>query len=472
MNPSLRRQLLAPLLWVWLLGATVAALGSFRLAQYAGDTAFDRALLDEAGAIATQINWTDRGPLLELSTQTQEMLAWDSADRNAYMVTDADGQILSGVGDLPMPPDRSGSFLRPVTFDAVYLREPVRGAMYSIRSPMLDQFVTVVVVETKRKRLGLIREVQLAVLLPTLALGTVTFGLLAWGIRRGVAPLRRIAAEVARRDVTDLRPLPMTEVPREALPLIERINALLSNVAQSVEVQRRFVADAAHQLRTPVAGIRVLSQELQHELTVQARDELSGAQAAQATRPLVDALLVSSERMSRLVNQLLNLARSEAALHSPAAPELESIDVLPVVREAAEPWFVKATREHKHMTLDVPSQPCLARAHPVWLGEVVSNLLDNALRYGGASVTLTVRRCGEGGVVLSVEDNGPGIPPEHRDMIFEPFWRGERADTRSTEGTGLGLAIVKEIVQGMHGRIDVDSRPEYAGTRFSVTLDA
>lgn len=463
MNSSLRRQLLAPLLWVWLLGATVATIGSSQLAQYAGDTAFDRALLDEAGAIATQVHWTDRGPLLELSTQTQEMLAWDSADRNAYMVTDADGHILSGVGDLPMPADRSGSFVRPVTFDASYLREPVRGAMYSIRSPMLDQYVTVVVVETKRKRESLVREVQLAVLLPTLALGTVTFVLLAWGIRRGVAPLRRVAAEVARRDVSDLRPLPVGEVPREALPLIERINVLLSNVAQSVELQRRFVADAAHQLRTPVAGIRVLSQELRRELDGHA--EVAGSQ------PLLDALVASTDRMSRLVSQLLNLARSESALRGAAAGELAAIDVLPVVREAAEPLVLAATRQGRMIALEAPAGPCMARAHPVWLGEVVSNLLDNALRYGGPTVEVRVEeRPGE--LAIVVQDDGEGIACEHRDLIFKPFWRGERADTRSVEGTGLGLAIVQEVVQGMGGRIELASRPGLAGTRFTVVLVA
>lgn len=463
MSPSLRRQLLTPLLWVWLLGTAVAGLGSFRLAKYASDTAFDRALLDEAGAIATQVNWTDRGPLMELSTQTQELLAWDSADRNAYMVTDADGQILSGVGDLPMPRDRSRSFERPVTFDATYLREPVRGAMYSIRSPMLDQYVTIVVVETKRKREELIREVQMAVLLPTLALGTATFGLVAWGIRRGVAPLSRVAAEVARRDANDLRPLPVGEVPREALPLIERINALLSNVSDSVELQRRFVADAAHQLRTPVAGIRVLSQEL--------RQELAGHEAMAGTRPLVDALLVSTDRMSRLVNQLLNLARSESALRGMAAEELAVIDVLPVVRQAAEPLVLQATRQGRHASLEAPDGACRARAHPVWLGEVVVNLLDNALRYGGDTVEVRLEPRG-GELAIVVQDDGRGIPPEHRHLVFKPFWRGDRADTRSTEGTGLGLAIVQEIVQGMGGRIELASRPEVAGTRFTVLLKA
>lgn len=459
---SLRRQLFAPLIWVWLLGSLLAAYGAFRLASYAGGMAYDRTLQDEAGAIATQINWTDRGPLLELSTQTQEMLAWDSADRNAFtVVSDTDNRVLAGVDGLPVPEDRSGSFERPALFDAHYLGEPVRGAMYSIRSPMLDRFVTVVVVETQRKRADLMAEVQLAILLPTLALGTLTFLLLAWGIRRGVAPLRRIAGEAARRAPHDLRPLPLDDVPAEALPLIERINELLANVTHSVELQRRFVADAAHQLRTPVAGIRVLSQELQHEL--------GGARGDQSTQALLQALVGSTERMSRLIGQLLNLARSDAALRNLASGELQPIDVLPVIREAAEPLVLRATREGKQVSLEAPETPCPARAHPVWLAEVVSNLLDNALRYGGDNVELRVVTR-PGWLDIEVTDDGPGIEPAHRQLIFEPFWRGERADTRVAEGTGLGLAIVKEVVQGMRGRLSLASRPELAGTRFTVTL--
>ncbi|MFN3415654.1 MAG: sensor histidine kinase [Caldimonas sp.] len=459
-NRSLRVQLLGPLTWGWLVVALIAAWGAYRLAQFAGDTAYDQTLQDEAGAIATQVYWTDRGPLLELSVQAQQLLARDSADRNAYMVIDEMGQILAGSGNLPMPDNIEPSFDAPQLFDASYLGEPVRGAIYSIRSPMLDQVVSIVVVETRRRRRELEREIQLAVLLPTVALGLLTFGLLHWGIRRGVAPLRRVAATVEARDPRDLQPLPLQGVPAEAVPLIERINVLLANVDRAVRQQRRFVADAAHQLRTPVAGVRVLAQELQHEWR-------SGGEAAPG---LLRELVASSERMGRLVSQLLNLARSESALRDgPAA--LESVDVVAVVREAAEPLALRASREGRAFDLQVPTQDCRARAHPVWLGEVVSNLLDNALRHGGSHVHLAVQ-VEPGGVGIEVCDDGPGIPADQRELVFEPFWRAERSDTRGSEGAGLGLAIVRDVVQAMGGRIELHSRPEFEGTRFRVWLPA
>lgn len=455
---SLRAQLLGPLMWMWLVVALVAAWGAYKLAQFAGDTAYDQTLQDEAGAIATQVYWTDRGPLLELSVQAQQLLARDSADRNAYMVIDEMGHILAGSGDLPMPENIDASFTQPQLFDASYLGEPVRGAVYSIRSPMLDRVVSIVVVETRRRRQQLEREIQVAVLLPTVALGLLTFGLLHWGIRRGVAPLRRVAAAVEARDPRDLRPLPLQGVPAEAVPLIERINVLLANVERAVQQQRRFVADAAHQLRTPVAGVRVLAQELQHEW------QHGGGSAAGLLRELV----ASTERMGRLVSQLLNLARSESALRHELAT-LEPVDVIAAVREAAEPLALQASRQGREFDLQLPAQPCHARVHPLWLGEVVANLLDNALRHGGAHVRLSVQAEPDG-LLIEVCDDGPGIAADQREHVFEPFWRAERSDTRGVQGSGLGLTIVRDVVLAMGGRIELRSRPEFDGTSFRVWL--
>jgi two-component system sensor histidine kinase TctE len=232
-------------------------------------------------------------------------------------------------------------------------------------------------------------------------------------------------------------------------------------------LQRRFVADAAHQLRTPVAGIRVLAQELEQEL--RGLQPTPGAEAG-GWRPLLEQLARSSDRLSRLIGQLLSLARSETALSMNA--EQAPMDIVPLVRESAEPVVLQGLKEGRTISLDAPSAPVVARAHPLWLGEVLTNLLDNARRYGGDHVVLRVRPLEGGGAQVDVEDNGPGVPPEQLPRLFEPFWRGERADLRNDGGTGLGLAIAREIVERLGGRLEAASRPEFDGMRFTLRLGA
>lgn len=464
-GPSVRRALLRPLLWSWGIGLLAAVVGAYWLARTSANAAFDRGLQDEASALAAKVTWSDRGPLLDLSRQAMELVTWDRDDRNGFVMVDADGNTLAGDSRVPLPPARlrKTSFEQPRLFDATFEGEPVRGVMFSVSSPMLDRSVSVIVVETKTKRNVLMRDLQLSIVLPAVALGAVTFLLIGWGIRRGLQPLRDVATEVALRDAQDWRPLPLQHVPREAVPLIERINSLLADVEQSIQLQRRFVADAAHQLRTPVAGIRVLAQNLEQELALAAGDDAGW-------RPLLTQLGRSTERLSRLIGQLLSLARSETALAMDG--EHQTMDIVPLLREAAEPLVLQGLRDGRSMELDAPDTPVPARAHPLWLGEVVNNLLDNALRYGGRRVTLRVRSRPEGGAEVVVEDDGPGVAPDQLPRLFEPFWRGDRADLRNDGGTGLGLTIAREVVLRLGGQIQAESRPAFEGLRFTIRLAA
>jgi two-component system sensor histidine kinase TctE len=465
-GPSLARRLLLPLAWIWLVGIVGASLGAYVLARHAANTAFDRSLQDEASALAAKIMWSDRGPLLDVSRQTLELLTWDSDDRNGFVMVDLDGVPLAGDAGVPVPLDRGGSLQRPVLFNASYHGEAVRGAVFSVTSPMIDRTVSIVVVETTNKRNQLTRELQLAIVLPALALGVLTFALLGWGVRRGLRPLRRLGAEIALRELHDWRPLSLSHVPAEAVPMVERINTLLLDVQQSVALQRRFVADAAHQLRTPVAGISVLAEEIDRELTLLA-PHVPGAEGP-AWRPLLTELRCSTRRMTRLISQLLSLAGSETALG--VEGEQRSQDIVPLLREATEPLVLRAMRLGRSIEMEAPAEPVLARAHPVWLGEVVNNLLDNAQRYGGERIVLGVRPLRDGGAEVSVQDDGPGVAVELLPRLFEPFWRGEHADMREDGGTGLGLAIAREIVVRMGGTLEASTRPQVDGMRFAVRL--
>jgi two-component system sensor histidine kinase TctE len=464
-STSLARRLLLPLAWIWLVGIVLATAGAFYLAREAANSAFDKSLQDEAAALATKVTWSDRGPLLDVSRQTLELLTWDSSGRNGFVMVDIEGAALAGDDRVPVPLNREGSHQRPMLFNGDYQGEPVRGAVFSVTSPMIDRTVSIIVVETQRKRAELTRDLQLAIVLPALALGSITFALLAWGVRRGLLPLRRLGAEIALRELHDWRPLNLARVPAEALPMVERINTLMLDVQHSVALQRRFVADAAHQLRTPVAGIRVLAQELQRALSPS-----STPREGSDEQQLLAELDLSTVRLTRLIGQLLSLAGSETALTMDA--EHKAQDIVPLLREATEPLVLQGLRKGLQIELIAPDGPVLARAHPIWLGEVVNNLLDNAQRYGGPQIEMRVDVLPEGGATVSVKDNGPGVRVDELLRLFEPFWRGERADTRADGGTGLGLAIAREIVARMGGSLSATTRPEVDGMCFTVRLAA
>lgn len=460
-GPSLARRLMMPLVWASLLGVLGSAVGAFVLARYAAQQAFDRGLRHEAVALAARVTWSDRGPLLDVTRQAMELPAWDS-ERNHYAMLDLDGNTLAGDASLPLPPEREASFEQPVVFDSQHQGEPVRGAVFSVRSPMLDRMVSVVVVETTRQRARLLRDLQLAVVLPALALGGLSIVLALFTVRRSVEPLRALATEVATKSVHDWRALPLSLAPAEVAPLIDRINTLMDNVQHSVSLQRRFVADAAHQLRTPVAGIRVLAAELQRELNAALPD------GPAPWRLLLEQLRASSDRQARLIAQLLSLARSETELAMEGGQATQ--DIVPLVRESTEGMVLHAVRAGRSIELQSPDAPVPARAHPLWLGEVLNNLLDNALRYGGPHICMQVRAIDGGGAEVVVADDGPGVSPDQLPRLFEPFWRGDRADTRNDGGTGLGLAIAREIVERLGGTLTAQSGPAVPGMRFVLHL--
>jgi len=463
---SLRTQLLRPLLWIWLVGGTLAVIGAFELARDSVNDAFDRGLQDQASALAARVQWSEQGPLLDVGAQAARAMGWDQEDRLAFAMQDTAGSMLAGdeLVPVPAPAQRERAYAAPVLFDGRFRGRPVRGAVYSLRSPGLEHSVSIVVIETGPKRALLLRRLLLSVLLPGLGFALVSVVLIAWGVRRGLQPLEDIARDVAERDPADWSALPLDRVPAEAVPLIERINGLLADMREAAQRQRRFVADAAHQLRTPVAGLQVLAQQLQAELAGE------GATDGGRCAPLLSQMTASTRRMNRLIGQLLSLARSETALGVDG--EQASLDIVPLLREAAEPVVLQALREGRSVEFDAPDVPVPARAHPLWLAEAVTNLLDNARRYGGPHVLLRVRALSTGGAEVVVEDDGPGVPAEQLPRLFEPFWRGERADLRNDGGTGLGLTIAREIVERLGGQIEALTRPDVPGLRFTLRLAA
>jgi two-component system sensor histidine kinase TctE len=295
---------------------------------------------------------------------------------------------------------------------------------------------------TDRKREKLMGEILLGMVTPQVLLFVVTIALVWAGIRRGLEPVADLQAEIAVRSHSDLRPLDPEAAPDELRPMVREINQLFARLDGAIESQRHFIADAAHQLRTPVAGLL--------------------AQVESAGGGADPALAATARRLSRLVGQLLALSRAEPGVEAPMA----DLDLATLIREAADDWLPRAFR--RDMDLQFELAECRLRGSAHALRELLANLVDNAIRYGRDGGRIVVRcQPADGEVVLQVEDDGPGIPAAGRDKVFERFHRLPGA---GADGCGLGLPIVQGLARQHGGKVSLDDSPALGGLRVTVTL--
>jgi len=295
------------------------------------------------------------------------------------------------------------------------------------------------------------RELALRILAPMLLLIPLLLLLVAWALRRGLVPLVRLSALVGARDVSRLDPLPTSNVPRELAPVVEQINGLLQRLAASMGAQRRFLADAAHELRSPISAVA-----LQAQLA-------SRAQSVSARERALDELIAGTERTRRLVQQLLDFARLEPGL--PTAP-FTLVDMTRIVRETVALYTAKADQAGVDLGAETRGSAFVLGVEAE-LQSLVANLLDNALRYAprGSLVTARVTNADDT-VEVSVVDAGPGIPPEERERVFERF---HRLPADKTPGSGLGLAIARSIAEHHAGTIWLeDARPGCSPSGLAV----
>jgi two-component system sensor histidine kinase TctE len=382
------------------------------------------------------------GPQLDMLAQAQEALLYDREDRLVFQILDAQGALIAGSPQLAPPP--SLTLGERVFFDGAVENEPVR--IVAIRS---DSGIYVQVGETLNKRKRLIGEMVVADLIPTLMIAIGSFGLAWMGVSHGIAPLARVTSELLSRTPRDLRPVDGSNAPAEIAPVVDAFNGLLSKLHESTATQQRFLADAAHQLRTPLAGLQMhLELLLQRPLTADVRKE-------------VEMMHVATLRASHLANQLLALAQAEAG--ATALTNFQEVNLRSLAHDAAQEWVPRAIARDIDIGFELHDAPVVG--DPLLLGELLDNLIDNALRYTPAGGAVTVRSGYEGGSpCLSVEDNGPGIPPWARDRVFERFFRIEGS---VGDGSGLGLAIVKEVVDQHGAALKLDA-PGGVGTRMSI----
>jgi two-component system sensor histidine kinase TctE len=449
MQSSLRQRLTYWLLGPLLLLVAAGTFVSYRIALNAANKAYDAALLDPVLAIASHLHLSGKELELDLPSIAIEALRIDTEDRVYYAILGPGGeQLIAGTARLPAPPD----LLRPgehTFFDARLEGERVRVAARAV--PVGSGETAIVeVAETLIKRDKLVLELLVASAVPQLLIAFAAVALLWLSIGQGLRPLDRLRDEIAARSSKDLRPVSERDKPREVGPLIGALNQLLSRLNAAIASQQRFIANAAHQLRTPLAGLKTHAEL--------ARREPSTSEL----RSLLDMIAGETQRTSHLVNQLLTLARAEPGEASSGQP----INLHEIVGRDVRDWVQRALA--KNIDLGFELEDAWTLGEPLLLRELAANLLDNALAYtqaGGAVTLRTAVRNGE--TVLEVEDNGPGIAEAEREKVFERFYR---VAATGGEGCGLGLSIVSEIAGRHNGRIELAQPPGGQGTLIRVVF--
>ena len=448
---SVRRRLIAwlmpPLLALWLVGALLAY---YFVVDFA-NRIHDRWLLDSAVSLAQQVHVQSGKVSADLPAAVLRILEYDAVDRIYYRVTGSDGSVFAEQGRIPEPPP---SDAQPVFYDGRIDGVPVRIA--ALRVEGAGGSALVQVAETLVKRHTLTSEILAAMLLPQLLL-IATAGILIWyGVGRGLGPLDRLRGDILRRSHRDLSPLEASRVPAEVAPLVNALNELFERLDRAVAGQNRFIADAAHQLRTPLAGLKT-----QAELAMREDDPVAMRAALERVRAAVD-------RSVHLVNQLLALARADHS-HEHPLPTVP-LELSRLARKTTAEWIGKAMDAQLDLGFETLEDAVQIQGNAELLHELLDNLIDNALCYtpAGGSVTVRVARQGQS-YLLEVEDNGPGIVPAERERVLERF---HRAEGTPGDGCGLGLAIVREIAN-LHGAtVAIGEGARGRGARVSIVFPA
>lgn len=431
---TLRRQLLVwlagPLIVLW----SISTMVDYDIANRFVNLAYDRALLESALDIGRQVKVLGGRIYVDLPEVAIEMLQSGESGRAYYLVTGPDHEFITGDPDLPLPPDPLSE--RPSYYDDAYQGKPVRivALQWPVERGKDQGFVMVRVAENRSVRTEFARLILLRMMLPQALLILLAAVLVWYAVGRGLAPLSTLRREIENRSHRDLSALPEEQAPQEVQPLIRAMNDLLQRLSKTLAAQQRFIADAAHQLRTPVAGIKT-----QTELAL--RQTPAGESHATLYQ-----LHTATEQATRLINQLLSLARAEPGTER--AHITERLDLNELVRETTTEWVPRALARNIDLGFDSPQGSTIMEGDAFLLREMLNNLLDNAIRYTkpGGQVTVQIRQ-ETGGTVLSVEDSGPGIPESERERVFERFYR---VLGTGVDGCGLGLAIVREIAE-RHG---------------------
>jgi len=445
---SMRSRLLLGILIPVGLLVMVNAASLYQQALDAADTAYDRTLLASAKAIAEllEVKGTVEAPRLQANLPYSALEAFEADNRSRmfFKISGFQGEMVGGFADLPgwhgtLP--LRGNYAALVDFyDDVYQGQAVRVAvlLQPVAGLTGQGLATIQVAETLELREALARQLLLDTLWRQAALLAVIAAVVWWVVAAATRPVRKLSDAILARDAQDLSPIELPQAPRELMPLIAATNDALGRQALLLAHQKRFVRDASHQLRTPLAVLKAQVQSAQ-------RGDVAAAQALREIEQTVDGA-------TRLANQMLALAKVEQLRQS--AEPLPVQDWAELIRAVA--LDLAPLIAEQQLDFEIATEPAAVAGHEWALRELTRNLLHNAISYtpvaGRLGITL---RCEQGRAELLVADSGPGLSPAQQAQLFLPFAAGQPG-----RGTGLGLAICQEIVRSLGGQIRLENRVE------------
>jgi two-component system sensor histidine kinase TctE len=454
---SLQRQLLFWLIISLTLILSIGAVASYYRASYFANLAYDRSLFRAALALADQVEVIRGHIVVDLPQEALDLLEYDKDDWIYYQVTGPSGELVTGDKGLP-PPEPLPLSGKHIYYDAVFDDKAVRVTAFSLplTGTSMNGDALVQVAETLSKRETMVREIMEATIMPQLLITLLATIFMLYGVKRGLLPLNRLRLALSLRSHRDLSPVPEADAPLEVQPLLTAMNDLMQRVHEAIGLQQRFIADASHQLRTPLAGLQT-----QAEMALREQDP-------EAVRNALEHIRASTVRLSHLIHQLLSLARVEPG--SGRDLGMAPLDLAALTREITAEWVAPALAKQIDLGFEGTAGSVMVSGDTILLREMLSNLIDNAIQYtpSGGEVTVSVM-LDQRRAMLVVEDNGIGIPSAEREQVFERF---HRVSDSHGIGCGLGLAIVREIVQAHDAEITLSAGRGGQGTRVEVILPA
>jgi two-component system sensor histidine kinase TctE len=462
---SLRGQLLRWLIVPLVVLVALNAVSLYRDALDAADTAYDRSLLASTRALAERVSVRDGKVVADVPYVALDSFETDTLGRIYYRVGGLNGETVSGYDDLPpVPKNVPRSELYPALvrfYHADYNGEPVRIA--ALLQPVYDDsmrgIALIQVGETLDARRALSRRILLNTLLRQALLVLAVATLVWFAVRLVLQPLMRLKQVVETRAVSDLSDVDASMVHREVRPLVAAMNGTMARMQTLIASQRRFIADASHQLRTPLTVLKT-----QAELALRENDPA-------AMQAIVRSIAATTDSTVHLANRLLTLARIE---HGSGSTPSHPVSLAALAQQVGLELALPAVQKGIDLALEaVESEDSTVLGQELLLHEMLSNLADNAIQYtpSGGSVLLRVRRVGAA-VLLEVQDSGPGIAEEEVEKVFMPFYRAQAALETNPGGTGLGLAIVRDIAN-LHGaELTMGRADDGPGLKVSVIFAA